>query len=70
MIDEIPFRIQLDLAKAKQAAAEAALKKAEESKAREVAKAQLDLDEAGFSLARVEENRVGASCAAERRVAG
>jgi RND family efflux transporter MFP subunit len=60
VIDEIPFRIQLELARAKLAAAEAALKMAEESKAKEVAKAQLDLNQAILLLARVEENRIGA----------
>lgn len=56
-IDEEPFRVQLDLAKANLAEAEAALKGAEQSRAREVAQAQLALDESLLVLARIEETR-------------
>jgi membrane fusion protein (multidrug efflux system) len=57
VIDEEPFQVRLDQAKAKQAEAEAALKKAEQSKAREVARAQLEVDLSQFELARIEESR-------------
>ena len=56
-IDEEPFRVQLELAKANLAEAEAALKRAEQSKAREVAQAQLALDQSLLVLARIEETR-------------
>ena len=56
-IDEEPFRVQLELAKANLAEAEAALKGAEQSKAREVAQAQLALDQSLLVLARIEETR-------------
>jgi membrane fusion protein (multidrug efflux system) len=57
VIDEEPFRVRLDQTRAKQAEAEAMLRKAEQSKAREIATAQLDLDLAALDLTRVEENR-------------
>jgi membrane fusion protein (multidrug efflux system) len=57
VIDEEPFHVTLEIAQAKLEAAQAGVKKAEESKAREVAKAQLDLDQAVYQLARVEETR-------------
>ena len=57
VIDEEPFRVRLDQARAKRAEAEAALKKAERSKAREVAKAQLELDLSQLVLAQIEEGR-------------
>jgi len=57
VIDEEPFRVGLEQAKAKQGEAEALLKKAEQSKAREVAQAQLDLDLSQLALARLEESR-------------
>ncbi len=56
-IDEEPFRVQLELAKSNLAEAEAALKGAEQSKAREVAQAQLELDQSLLVLARIEETR-------------
>lgn len=57
VIDEEPFQVRLEQAKAKQAEAEAALRKAERSKDREVARAQLELDTSQLALAKVEENR-------------
>lgn len=57
VIDEEPFQVKLALAKAKQAEAEAAQKKAEQSKMREIAQAQLALDQAVLLLAQVEEAR-------------
>jgi multidrug efflux system membrane fusion protein len=57
-IDPRPFEVQLDQAKARLAEAEAALQKAEHSQAREMAKAQLALDESQLRLARDEERRL------------
>jgi len=57
VIDEEQFQVRVEQAKAKHAEAEASLKKAENSKIREVARAQLDLDEAQLKLARLEEER-------------
>ena len=57
VIDEEPFRVRLDQARAKQEEAESALKKAETSKAREVARAQLELDRSQLELAQIEEER-------------
>ena len=57
VIDEEPFRVRLDQAKAKQAEAEASLKKARESKARQVAQAQLEVDESQLTLAKLDESR-------------
>jgi RND family efflux transporter MFP subunit len=57
VIDEEPFQVTLEIAQARLEAAQAGVKKAEESKAREVAKAQLDLDQAAYQLAKVEETR-------------
>lgn len=57
VIDEVPYRIALEQAKAKQDEANAALSKAEQSKVREVAQAQLALDQAQLNLGIVEENR-------------
>lgn len=57
VIDEEPFQVQLAQAKAKEAEADAALRKAERSKAREVARAQLDLDVSQLTLAKLEESR-------------
>ncbi len=56
-IDEEPFRVQLELAKANLSEAEAALKGAEQSKAREVSQAQLVLDQSLLVLSRIEETR-------------
>jgi membrane fusion protein (multidrug efflux system) len=57
VIDEDPFKIQRDAAKAKLEAAESALAKAKQSKAPEVVAAQLALDKAQLSLAAVQEQR-------------
>lgn len=57
VIDEEPFQVQLDVAKAKVDEAKAAQLTAEQSKSREVATAQLALDDALLMLARVEETR-------------
>ena len=57
VIDETSFRVQLEQAQAMQDEAEAALKKAEQSKAREVSHSQLDLNLSQLDLARIEEQR-------------
>lgn len=57
MIDEEPYQVALQSARARQAEAEASLKKAEESKGREVSAAQVDLDRAQLLLAQVQERR-------------
>jgi len=57
VIDEEQFQARLEQAEARQAEAQSALRKSENSKMREVAQAQLDLDEAQLSLARLEEAR-------------
>lgn len=57
VIDEEPFRVRLDQTKAKLEEAEAALKKSENSKAREIARAQVDLSVSQLALAVVEEDR-------------
>ena len=57
VIDEEPFLVRRDQTKAKQEEAESALKKAEQSKAREMARAQLELDLSQLDLSRLEEAR-------------
>ena len=57
VIDEEPFKAKLAEARAKQEEAEASLKKARDSKAREVAAAQLALNRSMLELAEVEERR-------------
>ena len=57
MIDEEPFQVRLEQVRAKQEEAESALKKAEESKAIEVAQAQLELDLSQLALSRLDEAR-------------
>jgi RND family efflux transporter MFP subunit len=57
VIDEEPFQIALEMAKAKLDDTVAALKKAEQSKAKEVAAAQLALDQATLVLAKLDERR-------------
>jgi membrane fusion protein (multidrug efflux system) len=57
VIDEKPYQIALDSAKARLAEAEAELRKAHESKAREVATAQVELDRAQLRLAQILERR-------------
>src|SRR3954452_20993032 len=58
VIDEVPYKVALQSAQAKQAEAKAAVQKAEQSKGREVAEAQLNLNEAQLNLSLVEERRV------------
>ncbi len=57
VIDEEPYKINLETAQAKVAEVEAAVRKAEKSRAREVATAQLALDKAQLFLYQVEERR-------------
>jgi membrane fusion protein, multidrug efflux system len=57
VIEEDTYKVALDSAKAKLEVAEAALRKAEQSKAPEIAAAQLALDQAQLGLAQVEERR-------------
>jgi membrane fusion protein (multidrug efflux system) len=57
VIDEEPYQLALQSAQARQAEADAALCKAEESKGREVSAAQLDLDRAQLVLAQIQERR-------------
>ena len=57
VIDEEPFQVALEMAKAKLAESDAALRKAEQSKAREVSAAQLALDQASLGLAKIDERR-------------
>lgn len=57
VIDEEPFQLNLDQARTRQAEADAALRKAKESKAREIARSQVALDESQLLLARIDETR-------------
>jgi RND family efflux transporter MFP subunit len=57
VIDEEPFKVAFNMSKARLDESEAALKKAEQSKAKEVSAAQLELDRASLVLAKVEERR-------------
>ena len=57
VIDEEPYQVALQSAKARQAEADATLRKAEESKGREVSAAQLELDRAQLLLAQIQERR-------------
>jgi RND family efflux transporter MFP subunit len=57
VIDEEPYKISLEMEQAKLAESEASLKKAEQSKGREVAAATLALDQASLGLARIDERR-------------
>ncbi|WP_435007914.1 efflux RND transporter periplasmic adaptor subunit [Tundrisphaera lichenicola] len=57
VIDEEPYQVALESARARQAEAEAALKKAEESKGREVSAAQVEVDQAQLLLAQIQERR-------------
>ena len=57
VIDEEPFRVQHDQAKARLAEVEASLRKAKQSRSREVARAQLALDDSQLQLARLAEAR-------------
>jgi RND family efflux transporter MFP subunit len=60
VIEEEPYKIARDTAIAKRNEARAALEKAENSKAREIAAARLTLDQAQLLLAQVEERRARA----------
>jgi len=57
VIDEEPYKVALQSAQARQSESEAAVRKAEQSRGREVAKAQLALDQAQLFLSQVEEKR-------------
>jgi membrane fusion protein, multidrug efflux system len=57
VIDEEPYRVALQSARARLAEAEAAVKKAEESRGREVSASRLELDGAQLALARIQEKR-------------
>lgn len=57
VIDEEPFKVKLQYALARESEATANLKKAEQSKAREIAKAQLTLRESEYQLARINHER-------------
>jgi membrane fusion protein (multidrug efflux system) len=57
VIDEEPYQVARDSARARLAEAEASLRKAEESKGREVSAAQLELDRAQLLLAQIQERR-------------
>jgi membrane fusion protein, multidrug efflux system len=57
VIDEIPFKVALDATEAKLDDAKAALARAKQSKAREIASAQLAFKQAVLYLARLEETR-------------
>lgn len=57
VIDEEPFQIAQEQAKNRLAEADSALRKAKESRAREVARAQVALDDSQLSLARIDETR-------------
>ena len=67
VIDEEPFKAKLADAQAALEQAEAALKKAQDSKAREVAAAQLAVGQSMLALAEVEERREQLALQAERR---
>ncbi len=58
VIDEEPFKVSLALAKAQRAEADASVKRSDQSKAREVAQAQLDLNLAALLLTQVDFQRV------------
>lgn len=57
VIDEEPYRVALELARAKEAEAAAALRKSEVSKGPQIARAQLELDRAQLVLAQIQEKR-------------
>jgi membrane fusion protein (multidrug efflux system) len=57
VIDEEPYQVALQMARARQADADASLRKAEESQGREVSAAQLELDRAQLLLAQIQERR-------------
>jgi membrane fusion protein, multidrug efflux system len=57
VIDEEPYQVALQMTRARLAEADAALRRAEESKEREVSSAQVDLDRAQLLLAHIQEKR-------------
>jgi membrane fusion protein (multidrug efflux system) len=57
VIDEEPYKITLQSSRARLSEADASLRKAEESKGREVASAQIELDRAQLGLAQIQERR-------------
>jgi membrane fusion protein, multidrug efflux system len=57
VIDEEPYQVALQSARARQAETEASLNKAKDSKGREVSASQLDLDRAQLVLAEIQEKR-------------
>jgi RND family efflux transporter MFP subunit len=57
VIDEEPYQVALQSARARFSEATAALSKAEVSRQREISAAQLELDEAQFELAQIQERR-------------
>ncbi|WZO98995.1 efflux RND transporter periplasmic adaptor subunit [Isosphaeraceae bacterium EP7] len=57
VIDEEPYKIALESARAKLAEAEASLEKSEQSKGREVASAQVELSRAQLALGQIQEHR-------------
>ena len=57
VIDEVPYKIALESAQARVSESEASVRKAEQSRGREVATAQLALDEAQLFLGQIEERR-------------
>src|SRR5690606_24189364 len=57
VIDEEPFQVRLQYANARLNEAAANLKKAEQSKAREIAQAQLSLRQSEYELARINHER-------------
>ena len=57
VIDEEPYKVALESAQARQAESDSAVRKAEQSRGREVATAQLALDQAQLFLSQVEERR-------------
>lgn len=60
VIDEEPFRVRLEQAAARREEAEAALARSENSKVREIAQAQLELNQSQQSLAQIEVQRARA----------
>lgn len=60
VIDEAPYKIALQSARARQSEAQATLKKAQESKGREISTAQLHLDQALLFLSQIQEKRIRA----------
>lgn len=57
VIDEVPFQVRLEQAQTRLAEADANLTKAKQSRLREVARAQLALDESQLKLAQLDETR-------------